>query len=364
MRVIQKSRITGEHSLVILFPVRRINSESKVLWEKIAMLIKSSSNVRLVVIDKTPNKEASQFFSGLIISEKIKFLPCDSRESIFLSQSKVNIPPRTWVSQIHDDDDFQGQVVLPVKPNPNSILRPRISVVTSFFGIRRLKLLSPKVPASILFSFIPSEIWNSFTGYIRAQKGECSPSLDIALNFVCMQLYETVDLPSFQYLYNNGHWATRQRARKAISKYMYGDGWGLHSNIITAEFASKIDKLLFSLWCDKHTSLPKTAGLAQSAFESLIPTKWHILNLWLNARCQNLSLFIFKSIKGSVWADMRKEHIQIVSLISRAYSSKSSYELAQILKQISQISSLYNVRNRLTFWYSELLAFPNIVVKK
>lgn len=234
-----------ELCLVILFPVRRVHDKSKVLWNKIGELINSNSTLRLVLIDKTINSEATKFFLSLGMNGKIQFLQCDPTESIFLSQSKIKLPSDHWVSQIHDDDDFAGQVIFPSRANNSSVLQPKIRITTPRLATMSYKVPKSKLPASILFSFIPSEIWNLFTDYIRAQGEECSPSLDVALNFVCEKKFQFVEMPSFEYIYHYEHWQSRKHAKKSISNYMDHDGWEFTATLSLRNLLPKLTNCFF-----------------------------------------------------------------------------------------------------------------------
>jgi len=350
--------------LVILFPVRRVHDKSKVLWNKISELINSNSTLRLVLIDKTINSEATKFFLSLGMNGKIQFLQCDPTESIFLSQSKIKLPPDHWVSQIHDDDDFAGQVIFPSRANNSSVLQPNIRITTSRLATMSYRVPKSKLPASILFSFIPSEIWNLFTGYIRAQGEECSPSLDVALNFVCEKKFQFVEMPSFEYIYHYEHWQSRKHAKKSISIYMDHDGWGIHSDVITAEFASQIDKLLFSVWCNRRLFIHDQTGFLQSAFESITPTRRHILRIQVKIIYLFILIGFVRVFRSNNFLKLKRERVKLLSLIVAAYYSNTSHELAEVLTRISKIPSLHKLNKRFEFWSLELLSSTEIVSRR
>jgi len=347
--------------LVILFPVRRIHEKSKVLWRKVASLGNSDSVLGLVLIDKTPRQEASEFFLGLVLKEKLTVLVCDPEESIFASQSRVSVPPNSWVSQIHDDDDIFGDLTLPPYVSKNNVLQPTIRLTHSKFGSVISKAKELHIPAFTLFSFIPSEIWNLFASYVRAQGEECSPSLDVALNFTCSKLFHQVQLPSFQYHYNYERWYTKKSSKIAITNYMLFDGWGIHCDFVTAEFASQIDKLLFSIWCERFEIANSSIGLSHIAFKSIFPTKKHIANIRFRVAVYHWSSVIFRILRKIDASKTRTERAKLLSLIAKAYSCNSSYELALTLSKISELSTLTRMKERFEFWASELLGSAELI---
>lgn len=294
---IRVSNSSGDQGIVILLPITRTSSDSKANWVKISEIIESSEVTALVVIDKTPNNEATLFFSESFSFESVDLyiFKRPASEPIYDSQAYVKIDDSLWILQLHDDDAWSGCLALPGHSSGFQLF----STNFYFEGESRTESIgwenSP--PARINFTLIPGTIWNRFTEYIEAQGGHVAGSVDSALNLVSRLICEHRTMHSFHYVYDNRHWGNRRRASKNLSKLALQDGW--------SEFASPAIQIL-------NRNIDYLAALL--FFQDLIPNEEFAIaesKLFLNFQpsfkrkalinAQSLSLnLIYSILKGTL----------------------------------------------------------------
>ena len=85
---------SAKKSLVVLLPVTRVGEVNIRNWERILQVIAKSEVMALVVLDKTPSAEATEFFSNhenLIKSDIYLALPFSSLTSHFFAADDLTI---------------------------------------------------------------------------------------------------------------------------------------------------------------------------------------------------------------------------------------------------------------------------------
>lgn len=217
--------IDPNRDLVILFPVTRIKEENLNKWKKILEISNQSKIAALVILDKTPEGEASKFFNDHFIFEQINLYlirrPPD--EPIYNSQGYITIKNSLLIIQLHDDDEWDGILQLPEKMDQKTL-------VTIAFQFKRKNPFKEVTweespPARINFTILPSVVWNRFTKFIRAQGGHVAGSMDSTLNLVARLICKNISLETFHYIYDESHWKRRYSAAKNLKKLADADGW-------------------------------------------------------------------------------------------------------------------------------------------
>lgn len=341
---------------VLLFPVRRMNSHSRVLWEKIAKLVNSNRNTRLILIDKTSGNIATAFFVDVIPFEKLTFRQENPERGMFSSLSNLYISENEWVAQIHDDDDFGGSLEFDEEISTNTLLRPTICI----------KGKKPKSaideddfpPAFILFSFLPANLWNQFIKYIDAQGANCSPALDVALSFAARSICSTRGLPGFNYEYSNDNWSNRISQFRSLRRYMVSDGWGALSNSIVAEFQSRVDRLIFAFWLENNREVLSEIGLSSEALLHFQASTLHRIRIQTAIFVtvvvdKLLSLGTNRKFSSQLrFAEATRLRLGAYRLIFATYKSRDLNMLILLLQFLSKEFKDSPLQNRIDFWTS------------
>jgi hypothetical protein len=196
-------------------------------------VITKSEVMALVVLDKTPSAEATEFFSNHenLIKSDIYLVRRPPGEAIYDSQSVVTIDQDLWILQLHDDDEWEGVLSLPSDPKDLELFSPNFILV----GKKGSEVLGWELspPTRINFTALPSSVWNRFTLFIRSQGGHAAGSVDSTLNLVSRLICEYKELETFDYKYNNRHWENQKQAKGNLEKLALEDGW---ENLSSEEF--------------------------------------------------------------------------------------------------------------------------------
>jgi hypothetical protein len=216
----------GKQSFVVLLPVTRTGPENIRNWERISGIIQNSEVSALVVLDKTPFGEATEYFS-----KHVRFSHADiylvrrkPGEAIYDSQSVVVIDSNLWILQLHDDDQWEGVLSFPFSPSGMQLFSPKFVISGKHRNLPLDWTLSP--PARINFTALPDSVWNRFTLFIRSQGGHAAGSVDSTLNLVRRLICGYAGLEEFTYTYDNRHWESQRRAKHNLEKLALEDGWG------------------------------------------------------------------------------------------------------------------------------------------
>jgi hypothetical protein len=224
---------SAKKSLVVLLPVTRVGEMNVRNWERILQVIAKSEVVALVVLDKTPSAEATEFFSTHenSIKSDIYLVRRTPGEAIYDSQSVVTIDRDLWILQLHDDDEWGGVLSLPSDPKDFELFSPNFILV----GKHGSEVLGweSSPPARINFTALPASVWNRFTLFIRSQGGHAAGSVDATLNLMSRLICEYKALETFDYKYNNRHWENQKQAKGNLEKLAREDGW---ENLSSEEF--------------------------------------------------------------------------------------------------------------------------------
>lgn len=342
---------------VLIFSVREKYSYRTDFWRKLSQLIQSPQVSHFYVVDKTTDGKAISFFSKEIAKDKLTCITGTEDHSIFTSQCDISIASDEWIGQIHDDDDFEGAIEYFHRAPLNSAFVP-IFRTQNGGTYRVLSSTEEQNPALALFSFLPAFVWNTFVEYIKAQKKNSSPALDVALNHVSSRVTEKITLTNYQYSYNSQNWANKRVRRRSVEKYMKKEGWGKCSGLTMAQFASQIDKLVFSLYFHEvNADLPITFFLKNPICD-FRPSERHLLRVRVYLKTLSLLTSLLRPFRNLVTmkplVDELASLLDVFQIIYLAYSSPDSHKIAFQLRRLAKLNMLSEVKYRLEFWSDQL----------
>lgn len=354
-----------EPKFVIVCPFTKFTDKQEKLLSKIIRLASRDSVSRILLIDKTIDSKVEKAYRNLVAYENVTCVVRSREESLFASLSCVNLNEGEWIGQIHDDDDFQGSLGFSRLTGAKEILRPTIKISSNEHPRLSTSLELVTSPAFILFSFLPSPIWNQFAGYIRAQGKNCSPALDVALSFITSLICEFKELETYTYIYNSDNWLGRFNRIMSIRRYMQFDNWGSFSGQVMAEFSNQMDKLGLAVWLEREQFASRGLRLAPIALDSLSPSKWHLYRIKVAALVMNTIAkssrffrpFCFRNLPDFIGFVARRQ--SIYSTVVGIYQSRDLYEIAGYLERLLVIDEIQPLHTRISFWIENLKSVPN-----
>lgn len=333
----QNSLQINRQGIVLLFPVTRIGEHAINKWNQLVLLCNKSKITSLVVIDKTANREALNFFSNqeFIGNFDIWILIRPASEAIYDSQKYIKLNEKSWIIQLHDDDEWDGSLEL------KNVTNDQVAFQFPFFvGTKvehRSNYLFDNLPSRINFTLIPSFVWNRFTNFIEAQSGHIAGSADATLNMVVRDICVISNLDDFCYFYNIRHWKDDKLSRIHLTELSKSDGWGTFSSPEIAVINRTLDNLAaLSFFSDLYGEEKILEGIQREikAFR-LRKFKWLLLKL------QSYTAVI----------GVRKERRMLVLQLLMCSKNKS---VEDVILWLNQLPALPHLNKRVEFWIKEI----------
>ena len=213
-------------SVVLLLPVTRQDSTILETLNKVFKTVQNSNVQAIVVIDKTDGAVAYEFFMSKAqeLNVDLYILLRHKSEAIFESQKYIQLEDFQWIIQLHDDDKWEGRIQIPDTAKGNQVF------LNNFFVEDQNKVEEPlqgnMPPARIVFSLIPTSVWNRFSDFIFAQGGKVAGSADSVLNFISQMSCDFHKLNDFKYIYSASNWGSNEKAVRHLKSLAAQDHWG------------------------------------------------------------------------------------------------------------------------------------------
>ena len=343
--------------MVILFPMTRGSESNLFRWEKLISTVNISKVVALVLIDKTPFHQATDYFAEreLEIFADLIIFQRPRNEPTHDSQSLITLKKGLWIIQIHDDDDWEGQLEIPLGTNEKTVVRTNFLMVNKGTNTN---VTDPNWPdCRSIFSLLPSIVWNRFASLICEQGGHVAGSIDSSLNIAVSLIEPKLIIPEFKYFYDNRHWESRKLSKQHLVRLTKEDGWG--------DFAT-IEMSLVSRAIDGITSLIFFGDLYsdidfRTQIEKWISaTKPHILRTYL----KKIEIFflvlcrIFLKIGGNrnlvSLQNSCNNSILYRRILLSAWGAKEIQDYLEIVEVLLRLQTLPLLQSRFYFWQREL----------
>jgi hypothetical protein len=354
--IVIKNQCMGKN-VAILFPMTREKEVNIFRWEKLISTVNLSNVTALILIDKTPFHQATDYFARKekeILANTIIFQR-PRNEPTHDSQSLIKLENGLWIIQMHDDDDWEGHLEIPLGTNENSIVRTDFFLVS---GGTSKKVTDPNWPdCRSIFSLLPSIVWNRFASLISEQGGHVAGSIDSSLNIAVSLIEPKYMSTAFKYFYDNRHWDSRKLSKQHLIRLTKEDGWGDFATIEMSLVSRAIDgiaSLIFfsDLYSDNEFRLQINKWISA--------TKPHILRTYLK-KFEILFLVLGKNLLkvGGPYklANLRRScsnSILYRRILVSAWDAKKIEDYREIVEVLLGLQSLPLLQSRFYFWQREL----------
>ena len=349
------SKTSEEKRLIVLFPMTRGMGLNLDRWKSLISMVNNSEVSTLVLIDKTPNYQATEFFveNEDAITPKILVFQRPRDEPTHDSQAFIRLEKGLWILQMHDDDDWRGVINLPKNLHGMTVVRTQFTIIN---GQRVEEIESLDKPdCRSIFSILPSSVWNHFASMINEQGGHVAGSIDSSLNLVVSGLEPHILIKDFTYIYDNRHWGKRRNANKQLRKITKEDGWGRFATIEVSLVARAIDGVsslrYFSNFLDKEQldmQLDKWMRSTKPRRMRITLKFVHLKLLWLcNQFCKTK---MFPNNLTSILEDHYRYH----NILLKSWNTKKVDDYLQVVDLFLQEGSLQSLFPRFLFWRKQL----------
>lgn len=329
--------------IVIIFPVTRSESDFKARFESVYKTVCHSSIAALVVIDKTVDAIAKNYFMEVAngLNTDLYILRRNPDEPIFDSQQYIKLDELLWIGQLHDDDSWSGVIRLP------KIVGERDVFLTDFLLNEQGQISKPKeskMPsARIVFSWVPSQVWNRFSEFITSQGGHIAGSADYILDAIAFKACTVRYTNEFRYEYSNYNWSNRRRSARHLRGMSLEDGWGPYASVEIAVMNRTLDLLAALNFFDDLLPSGKRLKEQQLLIASFRPS---IQRLFITQLKLIFAIFEKK--------EMRFQRISLYKFL------KTSWKITEISEVIAMIDYLIDTNlfpmltKRFIFWKAQI----------
>lgn len=362
-------KIPGEHffvkneleipNIVIIFPVTRENRNSITTWSEVLRLATTSMALWLIVVDKTETGSAEKFFQANFNPQgaNLAVMRRSIQESHYESLGEIELDKNLWVMQVHDDDEWRGQLELPKSVDSRSIYFSRFIVKSS--GGRLIEEDGFTTPARILFSLLPTFLWNSFRKMVQDQGFHVAGSLDSTLNQMALLTCNFVFVENFTYYYDNRNWEDSRSSRKHLTKLSLSDGWAHWASPEIAVLNRLIDNLASLTYAQTFASNENIRLAYIQLMQKLQPSLKH--KLWLKSIifflkicCLVIPKRIPKSANTSlqVWCQSKLEKFVF---LKKTWDIHNLFDLVALIETLRTEGYFPLLHARFSFWINSLV---------
>ena len=329
-------------SVVLLLPVTRKDTTILETLNEVLKTVQNSHIQALVVIDKTDGAVAHEFFMSKAMDLKVDLyiLLRDKSEAIFESQKYIRLEALQWIIQLHDDDKWEGRIQIPDNAKGNQVF------LNDFFVEDQNKVQEPldsnMPPARIVFSLIPTSVWNRFSDFIFAQGGKVAGSADSVLNLISQMSCDFHKLSDFKYIYSANNWGSNAKAARHLKSLAVQDHWGDLASVDIAVLNRNLDQISALNFFKDSIPTNQAKEMKNILLSSFTVSSQRKMYLFLNA-------WVFKIHRT-------QEKIQARKLLKVMRASWGITSLTEVLNFLNFLSGHVESKSllcRIEFWRKE-----------
>jgi hypothetical protein len=351
---------SDDKKIVILFPMTRTGEQSIFRWESLIDTVNLSEVSNLVLIDKTENFVATDYFLQACerIIPNLIILQRPLSEAIHDSQKSIRIQEGSWIMQFHDDDDWNGTLEIPEGIDSNSVIRTKFTVVSGKKYIEIADLTWPDCRS--IFSLIPAKLWNRFTELIHKQGGHVAGSIDSSLNLAINLMATDQMIPNFTYIYDNRHWSTRRSSTRNLAKLTIEDGWKTFPTIQMSLVGRAIDGIACLIFFQEFYRTEELKIRLNQWIASSKPNRLRILarNIYFLTlyAFNNILKILPKRVKASA-IERSQLSINYSRILLKAWNAVEVHEYLNIVEDLINFEKSQVLQVRFAFWKHQLLSY-------
>lgn len=358
---------SGGSKIVLVMPITRNNEKSKSQWASVISFMSDSEIEFLIVIDKTIDGSATNYFmhNFNLPKRNLYILPRSINESHYESLGSIQLEDNLWVMQLHDDDRWEGRVALPNLIDRNGAYYSQFYVKTQ--SREYLEEKDFLRPARINFVLVPSRIWNQFALFVQNQKFHVAGSLDSTLNQMVQLTCNFSPLTGFAYYYDNHNWSGRAASKRSLKRLTVGDGWGSWATTDIALLGRLLDNLSSLIYVD---GIAKPENISEAYIKLMKQFKPRLRRRTV-IRFEILALHAMSiisqplpgSIRGISFMDNLESRLSRSRFIKDSWSIKQLADIIELISILQRKKQFGKLQNRFHFWNINLIRLQDMFGK-
>lgn len=327
-------------------------------WNAVLELVENSEINVLVVIDKTKPSFATGYFAEnfKLSNKRLIILPRSIKDTLFDTVGEITLDTQMWVIQLHDDDNWVGKIALPINPDFQTVYYSDFYLHSESKGLRKFHDFS--MPNRIVFSLVPSIIWNKFVQLIQAQNFRVPGSFDFTFSLMAKLTCKFEYIPGFSYEWKDNNWSSGRISKKQLVGLAERDGWGSWSSPEIANFNRSVDSLVslnhlddFLSTSSLNSEITKLLNTFQPSSRKRIKLKTVTLLLDGQRLIRGfVSLFVNINTKS-----IKSDHkLKLYKFIIKTWNIRRISDLNSLISQLSSDQEFQTLQKRFEFWVASL----------
>jgi len=349
---------SGSAEKVLIFPITREIGLNNGKWAEILSFVQDSNIDTLIVSDKTPSQSGVQYFSECFNfdGKRLILLPRGAKDTLFDTVGEILLDENMWIMQLHDDDKWTGNISLPQVLDKYTVYFSNFYLTQS--GESPTKVEDFSLPNRIVFSLVPTILWNKFVNLIQAYNYHVAGSFDYTFNYMAHILCKFSYQSGFNYYWNNDNWSTNSKSKKHLNDLSINDGWGEWALPELAIFNRRVDCLIsLSYLCDL-VGTEIIHNEIQDLIKSFKPTARRSMKISLKLVSLYLMrfmlCFVFQNTSANAKKDLLIARIHSNKFIKSSYGIKTITDLMALIRALTKKNQFPKLEMRFNIWQEEL----------
>lgn len=346
---------TGKPEIILVFPITRDVEESPIQWKAVLEFAEESDITTLLVIDKTERRSATEYFMKYFAldDKNLIVLPRSIKDTLFDSVGEIVLDRNMWIIQVHDGDRWRGKITFPSTITSETVYSFGFYLQSETKGI--IKVDDYSMPNRIVFSLVPTKIWNKFSKLVRDENYHVAGSFDFTLNRMVQLACKFEHHSGFEYFWKDDNWNTAKNATAHLTRLAESDGWKEWSSPEIANFNRSID-CLASLNYLKDTLSPTAIkceinqlikGFSPSTKRKI---KYMVLSPVLGAEILFRKILPSKRVSSGQRLLKLQRQLNLYKFIEKTWHLQTIADLIDLIIYIESLNRFEKLHSRFEFW--------------
>ena len=346
--------ISGRPEIVLIFPITRSEQRSREKWRTILEFFGESEIKTLIVIDKTELASATDYFmSHFEFNKKQLFvLPRSIKDTLFDSVGEIVLDNNMWIFQLHDDDKWSGKITLPETPNLETVYYSDFYLSSE--SNRLTRFLNFSMPNRIVFSLVPSMIWNRFSKLIQDHNYHVPGSFDFTYNLMARLSCKFEYRAGFVYEWKDDNWNSAKSSKAHLTGLAERDGWKDWSSPEIANFNRSVDSLVALNYIDDFLSKDSLKSEIIQSLTTFQPSTGkrvkHVIVTALLIGRSLLQRGSFTILGKDMDTSIQERKVNLHRFILKTWNIRTINGLINLLSKLESTNDFETLQARFAFW--------------
>ena len=344
----------GDPEIVLISPITRSDENSREKWRTVLEFFGESEINTLLVIDKTESGIATDYFMNHFEfkNKQLFVLPRSIQDTLFDSVGEIVLDDNMWIFQLHDDDKWNGKITLPSTPNHETVYYSDFYLYSESRGFT--KFLDFSMPNRIVFSLVPSILWNRFSKLIQDQNYHVPGSFDFTYNLMARLSCKFEYRAGFIYEWKDDNWNSTKNSNNHLIGLAKRDGWKEWSSPEIANFNRSVDSLVALTYIEDFLTKDVLSAEIIRSLTTFQPskgkrTKYFCTTPFLKGRGM-LEKGYFALLGKDSSNSVQQKQVSLRKFILSTWNIRTINDLINLIIELESMNNFAVLQTRFRFW--------------